>query len=235
MRAVASSVAILAYCLWAFEKSATVGEQAWFELSIIPFALGILRYAFLLSQGDGGAPEELVLSDRVLLGIGVVWVVCFADRGSCRLTIGLLPTRTARGAHRLRPHRADAGRRVGTAAHRTTSWRWSRPPRRRDAGRRAGSSHAGSAAATATPRRTRGGDVVRCTQLDRILELDVAKGTCTVEAGVSIEMLMRVFLPLGWFPMVVPGTRYVTVGGAIASDIHGKFRHGSFADSGRAA
>jgi decaprenylphospho-beta-D-ribofuranose 2-oxidase len=75
------------------------------------------------------------------------------------------------------------------------------------------------------------GSVVRCTQLDRILELDVAKGTCTVEAGVSLEMLLRVFLPLGWFPMVVPGTRHVTVGGAIASDIHGKFRHGSFADS----
>lgn len=76
-----------------------------------------------------------------------------------------------------------------------------------------------------------GGDVVRCTQLDRILELDIAKGTCTVESGVSIETLMRVFLPLGWFPMVVPGTRYVTVGGAIASEIHGKFRHGSFSDS----
>jgi len=75
------------------------------------------------------------------------------------------------------------------------------------------------------------GAVIRCTQLDRILELDVAKGTCTVEAGVSLEMLLRVFLPLGWFPMVVPGTRHVTVGGAIASDIHGKFRHGSFADS----
>jgi decaprenylphospho-beta-D-ribofuranose 2-oxidase len=78
-----------------------------------------------------------------------------------------------------------------------------------------------------------GGDVVRCTRLDRVLELDVAKGTCTVEAGVSLEMLMRVFVPLGWFPMVVPGTRHVTVGGAIASDIHGKFRHGSFADSVR--
>jgi decaprenylphospho-beta-D-ribofuranose 2-oxidase len=75
------------------------------------------------------------------------------------------------------------------------------------------------------------GAVVRCTRLDRILELDVAKGTCTVEAGVSLEMLLRVFLPLGWFPTVVPGTRHVTVGGAIASDIHGKFRHGSFADS----
>ena len=77
VRAVASSVAILAYCLWAFEKSATVGKQAWFELSIVPFALGVLRYALLLSQGDGGAPEDLVLSDPVLLGIGVVWVVSF--------------------------------------------------------------------------------------------------------------------------------------------------------------
>ena len=78
VRAVASSVAILAYCLWAFEKSALGGTPAWFQLSIIPFALGILRYALLLAQGEGGAPEELVLSDRVLLAIGAVWVVCFA-------------------------------------------------------------------------------------------------------------------------------------------------------------
>jgi decaprenyl-phosphate phosphoribosyltransferase len=78
VRGVASSVAILAYCLWAFEKSSTVGEQAWFELSIVPFTLGVLRYALLLSQGQGEAPEEAVLSDRVLLGIGFVWVVCFA-------------------------------------------------------------------------------------------------------------------------------------------------------------
>ncbi len=78
VRAVASSVAILAYCLWAFEKSANVGEQAWFELSIVPFALGVLRYALLLSLGDGSAPEELVLSDPVLLGIGAMWLVCFA-------------------------------------------------------------------------------------------------------------------------------------------------------------
>jgi decaprenyl-phosphate phosphoribosyltransferase len=78
VRAVASTVAILAYCLWAFEKSALVGTPAWFQLSIIPFALGILRYALLLAHGEGGAPEELVLSDRVLLAIGAVWVVCFA-------------------------------------------------------------------------------------------------------------------------------------------------------------
>jgi decaprenyl-phosphate phosphoribosyltransferase len=77
VRSVSSSVAILAYCLWAFEKSATVGEQSWFELSIVPFALGIFRYALLLTQGDGGAPEDLVLSDRVLIGLGVAWVICF--------------------------------------------------------------------------------------------------------------------------------------------------------------
>jgi decaprenyl-phosphate phosphoribosyltransferase len=77
VRAVASSVTILAYCLWAFEKSSTVGNPVWFQLSIVPFVLGILRYALLLEQGGGGAPEELVLSDRVLLVLGVVWALLF--------------------------------------------------------------------------------------------------------------------------------------------------------------
>jgi decaprenylphospho-beta-D-ribofuranose 2-oxidase len=75
-----------------------------------------------------------------------------------------------------------------------------------------------------------GGDVLSCGNLDAVLALDVDKGTVTVESGVSLDTLLRVLLPLGWFPMVIPGTSYVTVGGAIASDIHGKFRHGSFAD-----
>jgi decaprenylphospho-beta-D-ribofuranose 2-oxidase len=75
-----------------------------------------------------------------------------------------------------------------------------------------------------------GGDVLSSRNLDAVLALDVDKGTVTVESGVSLDTLLRVLLPLGWFPMVIPGTSYVTVGGAIASDIHGKFRHGSFAD-----
>jgi decaprenyl-phosphate phosphoribosyltransferase len=78
VRAVASSVAILAYCLWAFEKSAKVGTPVWFELSIVPFVLGILRYALLLEQGRGGAPEDVVLADHVLLLMGAAWAVLFA-------------------------------------------------------------------------------------------------------------------------------------------------------------
>ena len=56
-----------------------------------------------------------------------------------------------------------------------------------------------------------GGDVLLCTDLDRVLALDVEKGVVTAEAGVSLDTLLRVLLPLGWCPMVLPGTSYVTV------------------------
>ena len=75
-----------------------------------------------------------------------------------------------------------------------------------------------------------GGDVVCTTELAAIHELDPVAGTVRVDAGVSLDALMRALVPQGWFPTVVPGTSQVTVGGAIASDVHGKFRHGSFCD-----
>ena len=78
VRAVTSGVAIMAYCLWAFEKAAQVGDDFWFQLSIVPFVLAVLRYALVVDQGGGGAPEEVVLADRVLQALGVLWVVCFA-------------------------------------------------------------------------------------------------------------------------------------------------------------
>jgi decaprenyl-phosphate phosphoribosyltransferase len=75
---VASGVTILAYCLWAFEKAKVAGDPILFQLSIIPFVMAILRYALLLDAGRGGAPEEIVIGDRALQILGLVWIGLFA-------------------------------------------------------------------------------------------------------------------------------------------------------------
>jgi decaprenylphospho-beta-D-ribofuranose 2-oxidase len=76
-----------------------------------------------------------------------------------------------------------------------------------------------------------GGAVLDMTGLDRVHAIDADGGTVLCDAGVSLHRLMEVLLPLGWFVPVTPGTRQVTVGGAIAADIHGKNHHvsGAFA------
>ncbi len=70
-----------------------------------------------------------------------------------------------------------------------------------------------------------GGLVLDATALKRF-DLDPAAGTVTADAGLTIGELLDVAVPAGWMPAVVPGTQHVTVGGAIAADIHGK-NHGS--------
>jgi decaprenylphospho-beta-D-ribofuranose 2-oxidase len=77
-----------------------------------------------------------------------------------------------------------------------------------------------------------GGVVIDTTALDRIADVDVERGTVTAGAGVSLDRLISALLPFGWFLPVTPGTAFVTLGGAIASDVHGKNHHrdGGFCD-----
>jgi decaprenylphospho-beta-D-ribofuranose 2-oxidase len=76
-----------------------------------------------------------------------------------------------------------------------------------------------------------GGLVISTARLKRIIALDPHTGVADCQAGVSVEQLMAAGLPSGWFVPVSPGTRQVTIGGAIAADVHGKNHHvaGSFA------
>ena len=75
-----------------------------------------------------------------------------------------------------------------------------------------------------------GGVVLRLASSVDDVVLHRADGTVTVGAGVSLDELLRVIVPQGFFVPVTPGTRFVTIGGAVASDIHGKNHHleGSF-------
>ena len=68
------------------------------------------------------------------------------------------------------------------------------------------------------------GTVIELPAFDRI-ELDSASGTVTAGAWVSLDQILRVFVPAGFFLPVTPGTRNVTVGGSIAADVHGKNHH----------
>ena len=72
--------------------------------------------------------------------------------------------------------------------------------------------------------------VAICTKLNHFLHWDEQEGILECEAGVSLEEIITFFGPKGWLPMICPGTKFVTVGGAIANDIHGKAHHidGSF-------
>ncbi|MEU5161602.1 decaprenyl-phosphate phosphoribosyltransferase [Streptomyces sp. NPDC020875] len=76
----AAGVAVLGYCLWALEGGGTATGTAllpWRQLSVIAFILAVLRYAVFADRGAAGAPEDVVLGDRALAVIGVVWAAMY--------------------------------------------------------------------------------------------------------------------------------------------------------------
>ncbi len=79
--AIAAACAILGYCLWAFSFQTAAlhhHDQIWFQLSIVPVMIALLRFTFLVEAGHGAKPEELVLADRPLQLMGVAWALLFA-------------------------------------------------------------------------------------------------------------------------------------------------------------
>jgi FAD/FMN-containing dehydrogenase len=75
-----------------------------------------------------------------------------------------------------------------------------------------------------------GGTLLSTLGMDRLLHFEAATGLLRCESGVTLDQILRFAVPRGWFLPVTPGTKYVTVGGAIANDVHGKNHHvaGSF-------
>jgi len=70
-----------------------------------------------------------------------------------------------------------------------------------------------------------GGLVVDATGLDRVHDFDIERGVIDAGAGLGLEALIALALPHGWFVPVTPGTRHITLGGALAADVHGKNHH----------
>lgn len=69
------------------------------------------------------------------------------------------------------------------------------------------------------------GHVVLTERLNRLRELDLEQGILRAEAGLTLDELLELIVPQGWFLPVTPGTRYVSLGGAVAADVHGKNHH----------
>jgi decaprenyl-phosphate phosphoribosyltransferase len=74
---VAAAVTITSYCLWAFDVAQTPSSFPWAEWSVLPFVLAILRYGISVDRGGAETPEDTALGDRVLLLLGLAWLVLF--------------------------------------------------------------------------------------------------------------------------------------------------------------
>jgi decaprenylphospho-beta-D-ribofuranose 2-oxidase len=76
------------------------------------------------------------------------------------------------------------------------------------------------------------GNTISTLKYDKILSFDRAAGTFECQSGLTLDQVLEVIVPAGWFLPVTPGTKFITIGGAVASDVHGKNHHvdGSFSN-----
>ena len=74
------------------------------------------------------------------------------------------------------------------------------------------------------------GTILLTENLDKVISFDEENGVLICESGITFEKILKIITKKGWFLPVVPGTKYITLGGAVANDIHGKNHHksGSF-------
>lgn len=73
----AATAVVMSYALWGFDLSQQSTDAGpWYQISMVPFTIAILRYAAGVDTGDGGAPDEVALSDRVLQVLALAWVFC---------------------------------------------------------------------------------------------------------------------------------------------------------------
>jgi len=70
-----------------------------------------------------------------------------------------------------------------------------------------------------------GGTLLDAAPLSRLIDFDRQRGIIHCEAGLTLDALLNVIVPTGWFVPVTPGTKFVTIGGCIANDVHGKNHH----------
>ncbi|AKK04158.1 decaprenyl-phosphate phosphoribosyltransferase [Corynebacterium epidermidicanis] len=73
-----ATAVVMSYALWGFDMSRITEAHGsvWYQISMVPFTIAILRFAADVDRGDGGAPDELALSDRTLQTLAILWVAC---------------------------------------------------------------------------------------------------------------------------------------------------------------